>query len=163
MMAELLFAAFCLLALVFAIGTALLRHPIHAALSLVGVVGTLSVLFYLLGAPFLAMIQLIVYAGGVLVLILFVIMLLNLRGEEAHPEAHPVQKGLGLITFAAFLLAGLGVLIVHKFPEARLIRPTTAEIGEELFTRYLLPFEAVTLLLLAGAVGAYLIARREWK
>jgi NADH-quinone oxidoreductase subunit J len=157
------FAVFCLIALVFAVLVATLKHPVHAALSLVGVVGTLSVLFYLLGAPFLAMVQLIVYAGGVLVLFLFVIMLLNLRGEDENPEAHPVQKGLSAILFAALLSAGVGILILHRFPEARLIRASTRDLGEWIFTRYLLPFEAVTLLLLAGAVGAFLLARREWK
>jgi NADH-quinone oxidoreductase subunit J len=163
MIALVTFAVFCVIALVFAILVATLEDPIHAALSLVGVVGTLSVLFYLLGAPFLAMIQLVVYAGGVLVLILFVIMLLNLRGGDKNPEAHPVQKGLGAILFSALALAGIGMLLIHKFPEARLLRASTRDLGEWIFTRYLLPFEAVTLLLLAGAVGAFLLARKEWK
>ena len=163
MTALVLFAAFCLLALLFGILTATLRNPMHAALSLVGVIASLSVLFYLLGAAFLAMVQLIVYAGGVMVLFIFVIMLMNLRGEEQHPEAHPVQKGLAAILITALALSGAGMLFIHQFPEARLLQSSTRDLGEWIFTRYLLPFEAVTLLMLAGAVGAFLLARKEWK
>ena len=159
-----LFLAFAGLALLFGLLVAALRHPLYAALSLVGVIGSLSVLFYLLGATFLAMVQLIVYAGATLVLFIFVIMLLDLRGEARQAEAHPVQKGLGLVLFAAFLCAGAGTVLVQKLPlTTRLVKPGVGDLGRLLFTRYLLPFEAVTLLLLAAAVGAFLLARKEWK
>jgi len=159
-----LFLAFAGLALLFGLLVAALKHPLYAALSLVGVIGCLSVLFYLLGATFLAMVQLIVYAGATLVLFLFVIMLLDLRGEARQAEAHPVQKGMALVLFAAFLCAGVGTVLVQKLPLAtKLVKPGVADLGRLLFTRYLLPFEAVTLLLLAAAVGAFLLARKEWK
>jgi NADH-quinone oxidoreductase subunit J len=148
-----LFLAFAGLALLFGLLVAALRHPLYAALSLVGVIGCLSVLFYLLGATFLAM-----------VLFLFVIMLLDLKGEARQAEAHPVQKGMALVLFASFLCAGVGTVLVQKLPlETRLVKPGVGDLGRMLFTRYLLPFEAVTLLLLAAAVGAFLLARKEWK
>lgn len=163
-MATVLFLAFAALALLFGLLVAALRHPLYAALSLVGVIGCLSVLFYLLGATFLAMVQLIVYAGATLVLFLFVIMLLDLKGETRQAEAHPVQKGMALVLFAAFLCAGAGTVLVQKLPLAtKLVKPGVGDLGQLLFTRYLLPFEAVTLLLLAAAVGAFLLARKEWK
>lgn len=159
-----LFLAFAALALLFGILVAALRHPLYAALSLLGTIACLSVLFYLLGATFLAMVQLIVYAGGTLILFVFVIMLLDLRGEAKQAEAHPVQKGLGLILFTAFFCAGVGTLLVQKVPTAaKLVKPGVGDLGQILFSRYLLPFEAVTLLLLAAAVGAFLLARKEWK
>jgi NADH-quinone oxidoreductase subunit J len=133
----------------------------------VGVIGCLSVLFYLLGAPFLAMVQLIVYAGATLVLILFVIMLLGLRSEPRAPEAHPVQKGLGLLlclNMLLFFLLGAGTLVRKTVPmTGGGARSGVEDLGRLLFSRYLLPFEAVSLLLLAAAVGAFLLARREWK
>jgi NADH-quinone oxidoreductase subunit J len=162
-----LLIAFAALALLFGVLVAALRHPLYAALSLLGVIGCLSVIFYLLGATFLAMVQLIVYAGATLVLFLFVIMLLDLRGEAREAERHPVQKGLGILLFVNMLLffvVGAGTLLLKELPPAgRLVRPGVEDLGRLLFTRYLLPFEAVTLLLLAAAVGAFVLARREWK
>lgn len=161
-----LFLVFAALALLFGLLVAALKHPLYAALSLVGAIGCLSVLFYLLGATFLAMVQLIVYAGATLVLFIFVIMLLDLRGEARQAEAHPVQKWLGLALFINMLLFALGAgrLLLREMPAAgKLVKPGVADLGTLLFTRYLLPFEAVTLLLLAAAVGAFLLARKEWK
>src|SRR5512147_3314020 len=128
-----LFVAFAALALLFGVLVASWKHPLYAALSLVGVVGCLSVLFYLLGATFLAMVQLIVYAGATLVLFIFVIMLLDLRGEVKAAEAHPLQKGLALVLFVLvllFFLVGGGTILVQQSRLAtKLVKPGVADLG----------------------------------
>ena len=163
MIAELIFVAFCLLALAFALGTAMFRHPIHAALSLVGVVGTLSVLFYLLGAPFPAMVQLIVYAGGVLVLILFVIMLLNLKSVEEKISIPWHAAGIavaGLFLLVAFLTI---MSVSSLLPSASPLPAgygTVGQVGRLLFSKYLYAFEVVSVLLLLAVIGAVALIRK---
>lgn len=158
------FGIFAALAVASALMVVANRNPVYSTMSLVVTLLSTAVLFVLLGSPFLAILQVLLYTGAILVLFLFVIMLLDLRGEARPAEAHPVQKGMGILLFAAFLLAGAGTVLVQRLPgDGRLVKPAVEDLGRLLFTRYLLPFEAVTLLLLAAAVGAFLLARKEWK
>jgi len=92
-----LFLIFALIAVVCAINVVVQTHPVSSALSLVGVMGSLAVLYLLLGAEFIAAAQVIVYAGAIMVLFLFVIMLLNLQHQE-EPRTRPVQQFLGYTT-----------------------------------------------------------------
>jgi len=156
-----LFYIFLVLTLIFGLFVALFRSPLYSLLSLLGVISCLSVLFYFYGATFISFVQLIVYAGGILVLFLFVIMLLKLEPEEKSGE-HPAFKVLAPILFFAFTSAGIGILFVQRteIPKERFIMPIS-DFSFKLFTDYGLPFEAITLLLLASAVGAFILAKRK--
>lgn len=161
MLYNVLFYSFLILTLIFGVIVALFRSPLYSLLSLLGVVCSLSVLFYLYGATFLSLVQLIVYAGGILVLFLFVIMLLKLEPEEKSGE-HPAFKILAPILFFAFISAAIGILFLQKIdlPEEKFNLPIN-DFAFSLFTDYGLPFEAITLLLLASAIGAFMIAKRK--
>ena len=123
----------------------------------------LAVGFVLLSAPFLAAIQVIVYAGAILVLFLFVTMLLNLQTEQASSDRRPFQRGLGLVgivAFAAILFAAVRRSEVPAgagHPASGRIEP----LAQALFSEAALPFEAVSILLLASLTGAYVLMRRE--
>ena len=136
---------------------------------LVGAFFGITVLAVMLAAPFIAAIIMIVYAGAILVLFLFVIMLLNLNEEAREKDARPVQKVLGLVAALAFggLLLGL-TLRAGKPPVAPSAAaakiPAVDEIplvGRLLFSDYLFAFEAVSVLLLAAAVGALILSKRR--
>ncbi len=140
-------------------------HPIASALSLIGVMGSLAVLYLLLGAEFIAAAQVIVYAGAVMVLFVFVIMLLN-AGEEVHRGRSFVVQVLG----APLLIALLGLLVYFAqrlFPGAPMVRfgafrgGTAVAVGRALFTQYLLPFEVTSVLILIAILGAIVLARKE--
>ncbi len=161
MMTSVLFYTFLILALIFGLFVALFRSPLYSLLSLLGLISSLSVLFYFYGATFLSFIQLIVYAGGILVLFLFVIMLLRLEPEERGGE-HPAFKVLAPILFFAFSAAGVGILFLKKIEKpVEGYNLPIQEFAHKLFTNYGLPFEAITLLLLASAVGAFILAKRK--
>lgn len=160
-MANILFYIFLILTLLFGLFVALFRSPLYSLLSLLGVVSCLSVLFYFFGATFISFIQLIVYAGGILVLFLFVIMLLKLQPEESGGE-HPLFKVLAPLLFFAFTIAGISILFVQRMkPMESKLYVEMDKFSYKLFTDYGLPFEAITLLLLASAVGAFIISKRK--
>ena len=159
--------------LVSAILVVTLRNPVHSALSLVLTFFSLAGLYVLLNAQFLAAIQVLVYAGAIMVLFLFVIMLLNLDKEmdkeKKKREKHPLQKSFGL-TIAILLLAvigsvvGGGVLYGTKgnYTDAAVSSiGNTKAIASLLFTDWVLPFEITSILLLAAIVGAIVLAKRE--
>ncbi len=140
------------------------KHPINSALSLVVVMGALAGLYLLLGAEFLAAIQVIVYAGAIMVLFVFVIMLLN-AGEEEHTRGSKIA-----------LLFGVPGMIVGSVLVAWMLlqnRPTSSDvkigqlygsaraIGHLLFKDFLLPFEITSVLILIAIMGAVVLARRE--
>jgi NADH-quinone oxidoreductase subunit J len=158
------FFFFAAVAVVFATVVVLHRNPVVGALSLVASFFSLAVMYVLLEAPFLAALQVIVYAGAIMVLFLFVIMLLNLQHQE-EPNTRPIQQFLGYTSAAAF---GVG-LIYYLTKYAVLQSPTTPfvagarEIGVALFESYIFPFEAVSILLLAAIVGALLLSARAGK
>jgi NADH-quinone oxidoreductase subunit J len=160
-----LFLVFALIAVVCAVNVVVQTHPISSAVSLIGVMGSLAVLYLLLGAEFIAAAQVIVYAGAIMVLFVFVIMLLNAGQESRRGRSFMVQL-LG----APLLIAFLGLLgyFVHRlFPGAQAVRfggftrGGPYEIGRALFTTYLLPFELTSILILIAILGAVVLARKE--
>ena len=164
------FAFASLLALAFAFLMVVQRAPVRSVLSLVVTFFGLSVLAILLAAPFIAALQIFVYAGAILVLFLFVIMLLNLKEEAADRDDRPVQRTLGLLVALALggLLSGATLRTPappRGMPSASSV-PSPDEIpalGRLLFSDYLLAFEALSLLLLVAAVGALLLAKRKFE
>jgi NADH-quinone oxidoreductase subunit J len=164
------FAVASFLALAFALLMVVQRTPVRSVLSLVVTFFGLSVLAILLAAPFIAALQIFVYAGAILVLFLFVIMLLNLKEEAVDQDDRPVQRTLGLLVALALggLLAGAALRAPappHGTPFTHAV-PSPDEIpalGRLLFSDYLLAFEALSLLLLVAAVGALLLSKRKFE
>jgi NADH-quinone oxidoreductase subunit J len=160
-----LFLIFAMIAVVCAINVVVQTHPISSAISLVGVMGSLAVLYLLLGAEFIAAAQVIVYAGAIMVLFVFVIMLLNAGAETRKGRSFMVQL-LGIPLLVAFL--GLVAYFVQRlFPADYMVRfggftgGSARDVGRALFTTYLLPFEVTSILILIAIVGAVVLARKE--
>jgi NADH-quinone oxidoreductase subunit J len=172
MLALILFFIFAAMCVGGAINLLVQKHPINSALSLIVVMGSLALIYLLLGAEFVAAVQIIVYAGAVMVLFVFVIMLLNAGEEERLPHTSRVATALGVPA----LIVGLGIaagLITHVTgldhvgiggPEvmngANLFGNPQA-VGQLLFRQYLLPFEVTSVLILIAIMGAVVLARRE--
>lgn len=160
-----LFIVFAIVSLVCALNVVLQTHPISSALSLVGLMGSLAVLYLLLGAEFLAMTQVIVYGGAVMVLFIFTIMLLNAGSEKSSTKSWFAQIA-GLPLLLAFV-ALMGFLIKGVMPALPAVRfgafigGTAEQIGRLLFTEYLLPFEVISILILIAILGAVVLARKE--
>ena len=169
-MDALLFFLFATIAVVCGVIMVTQRHPVSSALSLIGVMGSLAILYLLLGAEFIAAAQMIVYAGAIMVLFLFVIMLLN-AGEERKPSRESwMARILGIPLFIGLL--GMLVFLILRTVS---VSPTSAtlvqfgkfvgggpkEVGTALFTTYLLPFEVTSVLVLIAIVGAVVLARKE--
>jgi NADH-quinone oxidoreductase subunit J len=154
----------------FAVMVVSTKDTVHSVLFLVLDFLFVAALYVLLGAPFLAAIQILVYAGGIVVLYLFVVMLVNLkRPPEAHQDPHRMTKfGLGL---AVAMLVELSMIGASSYANAvpALVAPlgpipvsgNTEEVGWLLYTRYLIPFEIASMLLLVAMIGAILLAKRE--
>jgi NADH-quinone oxidoreductase subunit J len=160
-----LFLIFAIIAVVCAFNVVYQTHPISSAISLIGVMGSLAILYLLLGAEFIAAAQVIVYAGAVMVLFVFVIMLLNAGVEVKHGRSFMVQL-LGVPLLIAFL--GLVTWIVQRlYPEGTTVHfggfrgGTAQNIGRALFTTYLLPFEITSILVLIAIVGAIVLGGKE--
>lgn len=164
-----LFIVFALLALASALNILLQRNPLYGALSLIGTLLSLSALYLTVRAQFIAAVQIVVYAGAIMVLFIFVIMLLNVPKDQLQIEK---QKGLRYlaIPFAGLLIAEMFYVI--RLVPARTLPAvptenvehavgTTWSIGTALFTDYLLPFEVTSVLILMAVVGAMVLARRE--
>ncbi len=142
------------------------RNPLYSAISLIGVFLSLSCLYVMLAAPFIAAVQVIVYAGAIMVLVVFVIMLLNVE-EEARRKVRlrallPVAVALAavLMAEAAFIIFSVGASR-YQLPEATASQVgLTQSIGIGLFTKYLLPFEITSVLILMAIVGAITLSRR---
>jgi len=160
-----LFIVFATVAVVCAFNLVLQTHPISSALSLIGVMGSLAVLYLMLGAEFIAMAQVIVYGGAVMVLFIFVIMLLNAGKEKASSKSWFAQIA-GIPLLGGFL-AVLGGLIISALPAMRPVEfgswvgGTAEKIGQMLFTEYLLPFEVISVLILIAILGAVVLAQKE--
>jgi NADH-quinone oxidoreductase subunit J len=159
------FLLFALIAVVSAINVVVQRHPIASALSLIGVMGSIAVLYLLLGAEFIAMVQIIVYAGAVMVLFVFVIMLLNAGAEERRGRSWTAQ-----LIGAPVLIAFLGLIcyfVQREFANAGFVKfgnftgGSAQSVGLALFTDYLLPFEITSVLILIAILGAIVLARKE--
>ena len=159
------FLIFAIIAVVCAINVVVQTHPISSAISLVGVMGSLAVLYLLLGAEFIAAAQVIVYAGAIMVLFVFVIMLLN-AGTEARKGRSLMAQSLGVPLLILFLVPVVW-LVQRLFPENVSVRfggfrgGSAQDVGRALFTTYLLPFEVTSILILIAIVGAVVLARKE--
>jgi NADH-quinone oxidoreductase subunit J len=160
------FAAVAILASLLVIGQ---RNPIYSVLLLIASFAALSGLYVLLDAPFVAVIQIVVYAGAIMVLFLFVVMLLNAPQEDTEYDerVHPLLRP-GPMRFGAALAIGLLVELVWAltrgtdtggFPDASV--SSVAAIGQSLFTDYAFAFEVTSILILVAMVGAVVLARRE--
>jgi NADH-quinone oxidoreductase subunit J len=165
-MLVLLFILFAGLAVGCAVSMVAQRNPLYSAISLIGVFIALASLYVMLAAPFIAAVQVIVYAGAIMVLVVFVIMLLNVE-EEARKRVRLRYLVPTAIALAAVLFAEAAFIIYYV--EASPFTPRdpggsnvglTGSIGTGLFTKYLMPFEITSILLLMAIVGAMTLARR---
>ncbi len=140
------------------------RRPVYAVLSLVATMFSLAVLFVLLKAYFIAAVHVLVYAGAILVLFLFVVMLLGVSQAEIQSSKQRMLRIFGGLTTLA-LLVEIGLVAKAVSRSGTFIRVsalgTIEGIGRLLFTQYILPFEITSVLLLVGIVGAVVLARKE--
>ena len=164
-MTTFIFIIFAGLAIGCAIAMVSQSNPLYSAISLIGVFIGLASLYVTLAAPFIAAVQVIVYAGAIMVLVIFVIMLLNVEHSEPRRKRLkflvPVAIGMAAILIAetAFILYSVQTS-ENRLPGNISDVGLTHSIGEGLFTRYLLPFEITSVLLLMAIVGAISLARR---
>ncbi|MHB1856677.1 MAG: NADH-quinone oxidoreductase subunit J family protein [Acidobacteriaceae bacterium] len=159
-----IFILFGLLCLGGALNLLLQRHPINSALSLIVVMSSLSVLYLLLGAEFLAVAQIIVYSGAIMVLFVFVIMLLNAGEEErTHGSRAAYLAGVPGVLALFTVLASTFFTLRTSFGNARLgaFVATTSDLSRVLFRNLLLPFEVTSILILVAILGAVVLARKE--
>jgi NADH-quinone oxidoreductase subunit J len=163
--ARLLFDVAAGLAVLFAGVMVVHRHPVKSVLALVVSFFALAVAYVLLAAPLIAALQVIVYAGAILVLFLFVLMLLNVPEEIRQKSGHPIHHTLSAIAIVVFAAALLGALRAHgatdAAPSPGPLSGEIAPVAKLLFSEHLLSFEALSILLLAALVGAFALARRE--
>jgi NADH-quinone oxidoreductase subunit J len=143
------------------------KNPINSALSLVMTFFCLAVFYVMLDAPFLAAVQVMVYAGAIMVLIIFVIMLLNIQVESRKRSAHGMVIG-GIIGFVILCETGYlllsGAISTSRGPMDRALIARvghTELIGKAMFGDFLLPFEITSLLLLAAIIGAVVLSKKK--
>jgi NADH-quinone oxidoreductase subunit J len=150
------------LALAGGVGVVATRQPVHSAIALLIVLAALAVNYLLLAAQFIAALQIIVYAGAIVVLFLFVIMLLHARSGEEGPNKLPRQRGAAVVFGALYLAALLSALLAttRPWPPAPAGFGTAQHVGEALYTTYVLPFELASVVLLVGIVAAVVLGRR---
>jgi NADH-quinone oxidoreductase subunit J len=162
MIEAIIFYPTAILVVVFSIMVVLHKSPMRSALFLLGTLFFMAFLFALLSAHFVAVIQVLVYAGGIVVLILFSIMLLNLKEDEAQHERLSIGKLISL-GISGFLLLILAIVLFAVFPgftgglEANF--GTIKEVGKLMITDYVFAFEAISLLVIASLVGAVVLVR----
>ncbi len=165
MVHQILFIIFALICVAGAINLLAQRHPINSALSLVVVMSSLALIYLLLGAEFVAAVQVIVYAGAIMVLFVFVIMLLNAGAEERSqgsrialligvPGVVVLSCVIGWIMVSSNNQLGGVTINATNFGETR-------EIARLLFTNFLLPFEITSVLILIAIMGAVVLGKRE--
>jgi NADH-quinone oxidoreductase subunit J len=149
-----------------ALGVVISRSPVYAAMNLVAAFFCMAGIYILLTAHLIAFMQILVYAGAVMVLFLFVIMLLSLGDEHLHPERRRIMQYVGVG-------GGLGLFAVLAIAISRVPDPTmraladpdrfgtVKAVGQVLYTQFLLPFEVTSLLLLVAIVGAVVVAKER--
>lgn len=160
---SLLFFMFAGLAIACSISMVYHKNPLYSAISLVGVFISLACIYITLAAPFIAAVQVLVYAGAIMVLVVFVIMLLNL--DEDKPLTHlrylyAVGAVLGLTLLAQTFFIFYAVTKTPNTPVENSTAGLTLNIGKAMYTEYLLPVEIVGILLLMAIVGAVILSRR---
>jgi len=164
-MPSLLFYFFAAITLLFGAGVVVARNPVASAMSLVVSFVGLAALFISLDAYFIGTLQILVYAGAVMVLFLFIIMLLDLKEEERR-RLNAIAVGLGSVAVLGLAGVLLRALIQAKPVIGAGTQPvegSTKELGRILFQSYLLPFEILSILLLVAMVGVILLSKKEMK
>lgn len=166
-MSPLVFFLLAIPMVLFGLGVVLARSPVRSALSLVVTLFLLACMFFALDAKMIAALQVIVYAGAIMVLFLFVIMLLNLQ-QEPLELARPAQRTIAA-AFSLLFVFGVGLVAVRGLPhlpgpglEGAAVEGfgSTKLLAERLFTRHLFAFEVTSVLLLVAIIGAVVVARR---
>lgn len=166
-METVIFFTTALVAIGAALGMVLSRNAVHSALFLILNFCSVAVLYLLLRAPFLAAVQVTVYAGAIMVLFLFVIMLLGVENADLGEEHLGWQKPVGALLGLVLLAEGAYVVYRGVALTTVPITPDVAEIGAPtnlsalLFSKYLLPFEVISILLLIAIVGTVVLTRRD--
>ncbi|MDH4120456.1 MAG: NADH-quinone oxidoreductase subunit J [Deltaproteobacteria bacterium] len=167
---DLMFYFFGGLAVLGALAVLVLRSPVYCALALVGSFFCLGVVYILLNSEFIAAVQVLVYAGAIMVLFLFVIMLLNVQAEARFPFTGRLPQITGLALAVSILTQLVGLfrspLVGPKgvYPVERIAEEGSVEVvGQLLFTDYVLAFEVISILLLVAVVGAVVLAKRRVK
>jgi NADH-quinone oxidoreductase subunit J len=164
MASTVLFFLFAGLAIACAISMVYHKNPLYSAISLVGVFVSLSCIYVTLAAPFIAAVQILIYAGAIMVLVVFVIMLLNLDEDKPLNSLrylYVLGGGLGIILLAQTFFIFYAVLRApnHDVNEAETVGKTLS-IGASMYTEYLLPVEIVGILLLMAIIGGVILSRR---
>lgn len=158
-----IFFALAALAVIGALSLIFQKHPIHSALSLIVVMVALAGLYLLMGAEFVAAVQIIVYGGAIMVLFIFVIMLLN-AGVEEHTSISKMAGPLGIL-LAMVLTGVIGVAILKGSGAMQAAQPgaiaSTKGISTMLFQDFVYPFELTSFLILVAIMGALVLAQRE--
>jgi NADH-quinone oxidoreductase subunit J len=167
-----MFYAFAAVTVIGSLAVVLQKNPVYSVLALIGAFFGLAGLYVLLEAPFVAVVQIIIYAGAIMVLFLFVVMLLNVPREDAaewdrsHPLYRPMAVRVGTVLALALALelgwalsrtAGLSVGVGDERPAVS----SVAELGKVLFTDYMFAFEVTSILIIASMVGAVVLARKR--
>jgi len=155
------------LCIMLALGVVMNKSPIGSALCLIGMMLGLAGIFAQQQAHFIAILQVVIYAGAIMVLFMFVIMLLNLKGKDAEWRSR--ERNTLLTVLTGFLALGVLYKIVDILLEVDFDKPaevadtfgTAAVVGETLFTDFVLPFEVASILLLAAMVGAVVLAKSK--
>ncbi len=140
------------------------KNPLYSAISLVGVFISLSCIYVTLAAPFIAAVQILIYAGAIMVLVVFVIMLLNLDDDRPLNRLrylYAIGGGLGVVLLAQTLFVFYAVLRAPNQPvDPNTSAGKTVTIGQAMYTEYLLPVEIVGVLLMMAIIGSVMLARR---
>jgi|SRR6185369_6531023 len=163
------FYIFGAIAVLASLGVVGQRNPMHSVMLLIVSFGALAGLYILLDAPFTAVTQIIIYAGAIMVLFLFVVMLLNAHTEDDLPKTAlgPRALRIGIVLSlalgleVAFALSRLGLTTFNNDPGTVSAISSVAKIGTQLFTTHAFAFEVTSILILVSMVGAVVIARRE--
>ena len=165
--ATIVFLALALVAVAAAVGMLVTRNTVYSALLLIVNFGTIALLYLILGAPFIALAQVTVYAGAIMVLFLFVIMVL---GTDRAPlkETLRRQRPMAITLGVGILAEALYILVFKGGPQPPLLAPPAnsgnpADIGTALFNGYMLPFEITSVILLVATVGAIVLTKEEKK
>ena len=159
-------AGICIL---FALGVVINNSPINSAISLIGMMLCLAGVFILQQAHFIAILQIIIYAGAIMVLFMFVIMLLNLKGKGEDDKWQSRDRNVLLNVLSGLLAAGILYKLISIINEAKFNSPaltyenfgTVREVGTILFTEFVLPFEVASILLLVAMIGAVVLAKSK--
>ncbi len=160
------FYIFAAVAIVAGLSVVIFRNPIHSALSMVVCFFALAGIYVLLSAHLVAILQILVYAGAIMVLVLFVIMLTNLKDRQLGLLKFTWTKVFGFVLSGLLLVEGIHLVTRAKSAPAAGIPPdfgTVEAVGDKLFSTYLLPFEMISLLLLVAMVGAVALTRKKIK